>query len=74
MARALFDPFQNTSRSDAVLVFSIDCPRHRCVDPNQTKTQLLLVCALKQVKRLDGLVRTLALYGVLERNAIDSPT
>lgn len=26
----------------------------------------------KQVKRLDGLVRTLALYGILERNVMDS--
>ena len=25
-----------------------------------------------QVKRLDGLVRTLALYGILERNVMDS--
>lgn len=27
-----------------------------------------------QVKRLDGLVRTLALYGILERNSMDSTT
>lgn len=55
--------------------------RRPCVvgpKPNQTKPKrpccvfMLLHCALQKVNRLDGLVRTLALYGVLERNAIDS--
>lgn len=44
------------------------------VGPNQNKPAIKKNCHLflKKANRLDGLVRTLALYGVLERNAIDS--
>lgn len=37
-----------------------------------TKTKTTACFRIEKVNRLDGLVRTLALYGVLERNAIDS--